>query len=145
MFHDGGLTFDENYSQGGCTYTASGSYPMTSVVFGGDTGSSIVMNNYPEALPDDLRLEQATLIGPDQRSYIADGVTSRLITGRVSGVGCGTSYITAPGLWWITNDAAYEDGGRIPTVRADGHLQGTFLDIGDHSVFTWNFAPLAEP
>jgi len=144
-YYDGGLTFNENYTEGGCNYTANGSFPMTSVVFGGDTGSSIVINNFPEALPEDLRLEQATLIGPDQRSYIADGVTSRLITGRVSGVDCGTSYVTVPGLWWITNDAAFEDGGRIPTIRADGHLQGTFRDLGDHSVFTWDFAPISEP
>ena len=31
-------------------------------------------------------------------------------------------------------------------VRADGHLQGTFRDVGgDNSVFTWDLAPISEP
>ena len=119
---------------------------MSSVVFGGDTASSILLNNFPEALPDDLRLEQAGLLGPDQRAYTANGVTGRLITGQVSGVDCEPSYITIAGLWWLTNDTAFEDGGAIPKVRADGHLHGTFREVGgDNSVFTWDLAPIPEP
>ncbi len=146
IFHDGGLTFNESYTQGGCSYTANGSFLMSSVVFGGDTASSILLNNFPEALPDDLRLEQAGLLGPDQRAYTANGVTGRLITGQVSGVDCEPSYITIAGLWWLTNDTAFEDGGAIPKVRADGHLHGTFREVGgDNSVFTWDLAPIPEP
>ena len=119
---------------------------MSSVVFGGDTGSSIVMNNFPEALPDDLRVDQASLIGPDQRAYIANGVTSRMITGQVSGADCDSTYFTFAAIWWLTNDEAFDQGGVIPKVRADGHLQGTFREVGgDNSVFTWDFAPIPEP
>jgi len=146
MFHDGGLTFDERYTSGGCTYSANGSFPMSSVVFGGDTGSSIVMNNYPEALPDELRVDQAGLIGPDQRAYLADGVTIRIINGQVSGRDCDSSYITFAGLWWLTTDKPFDEGGVIPKVQANGHLQGTFRETGgDRSVFTWDLAPIAEP
>lgn len=145
MFHDGGLTFEESYSQGGCNYSANGSFPMSTVVFGGDTGTSIVINNFAEALPEDLRLEQAGLIGSELGAYIADGVTSRLITGQVSGRDCDPSYVTFVGMWLLTTDRPFDEGGRIPTAKANGHLQGEFRDVGDGSVYKWDLAPLAEP
>ena len=144
LFHDGGVAFDERYSEGVCTYSASGSFPLTSVVVGGDSASSIVLNNFLEAYPDDLRVSQENLLGPSERSYTANGLTFRFLTGQVSGRDCGPTYTTTVGLWLLTNATAFEDGGVPPKVLPDGHLQGTFQD-SEGSFYKWDLAPIIEP
>jgi hypothetical protein len=146
LYKDGALQFDEAYSIDGCSYRANGSFPMPNIFGGGDTAGSIVLNNFAEALPDDLRLEQFTLIGPQERSYTGNGVMSRTITGTVTGADCGDpTYTTEVGLWWLTNGDAFENGAAIPKLRADGHMQGRFVESGDGAVFVWDFAPVQEP
>lgn len=145
IFADGGLEFNERYTAGDCTYTASGSYQMRSVVSGGDSASSIVINNFTEALPPDLRSEQQRLLGPDERSYIGNGETLRLVTGQVSGQDCDPTYITAPALWLLTNLEDFEDDGTPPKVRPDGHLAGTLNDRDSNTVYRWDLTPVQEP
>ncbi len=144
LFHDGGVAFDEKYTEGSCTYSASGSFPMISVVDGGDSASSIVINNFTEAYPDDVRVSQESLLGPVKRSYTANGLTFRFLTGQVSGKDCGPTYSTTIDLWLLTNATAFEDGGVPPKVQPDGHLKGTFLDR-DGSFYSWDLAPIVEP
>ena len=145
IFADGGLEFNERYTAGDCTYSASGSYEMRSVVSGGDTASSIVINNFTEALPPDLRSEQQRLLGPDERSYIGNGETLRLVTGQVSGQDCDPTYITAPALWMLTNLDDFEDGGIPPKVRPDGKLAGSLNDPDSKTVYRWDLTPIQEP
>jgi hypothetical protein len=146
MFADGGLEFTEQYAAGGCTYSASGSYLMRSVVSGGDTASTILINNFTEALPPDLRLEQQKLLGPDERSYVGTGETLRLVTGQVSGPDCDPpTYITAPALWLLTNLKDFEDGGTPPKVRPNGHLAGTLSDPDSNTLYRWDLTPIQEP
>ena len=117
---------------------------MTSVVSGGDSASSIVINNFTEAYPDDLRVSQENLLGPVKRSYTANGLTFRFLTGQVDGKDCGPTYSTTIGLWLLTNETAFEDGGLPPKVQPDGHLKGTFRDA-EGSIFSWDLAPIIEP
>ncbi|HUS36753.1 MAG TPA: DUF6055 domain-containing protein [Verrucomicrobiae bacterium] len=146
VFDAGGVQFNEQYSVDGCSYSASGSFPMTSVVVGGDTASSIVMNNFAEAMLPEMRAEVTSLIGPDERAYTANGATGRQLIGSVRGVDCGdTTYEVTIGAWLLTNDASFEDGGVMPKVQADGHLRGRFVDPSDESVFMWDLAPIQEP
>ncbi|HKX60526.1 MAG TPA: DUF6055 domain-containing protein, partial [Verrucomicrobiae bacterium] len=145
IFADGGLEFNERYTAGDCTYSASGSYEMRSVVSGGDSASSIVINNFTEALPPDLRSEQQRLLGPDERSYIGNGETLRLVTGQVTGQDCDPTYITAPALWMLTNLEDFEDGGIAPKVRPDGKLAGSLNDPDSKTVYRWDLTPVQEP
>lgn len=146
VFHDGGVTFNEQYAIDTCSFSASGSFPMSSVNAGGDTASSIVMNNFIEALPLELRVETAGLIGSNDRAYTANGASLRELIGRVTGTDCGDpTYETHIGGWLLTNAETFEDGGVIPTVRSDGRLQGRFEDPSDGSIYLWNLAPIQEP
>lgn len=146
LFAGGALIFNEAYSESSCSYAANVSASESTVVLGGNSAGTIVINNFMEALPDDLRAEQAQLTGTAERAYIANGVTDRTVNGSVSGApSCGTTYTTAVGAWLLTRDSPSTS----EHVASDGHLRGSWTATApsDSSVevYDWDLAPVREP
>jgi len=96
-------------------------------------------------MPDDLRGNQIPVVGANERSYFANGVTNRLVDGTVTGPqpDCGTTYRSGIGAWLLSAEAA----GQHVLVDADGHLRGTFRPniAGVDEKYTWDLAPIREP
>jgi hypothetical protein len=143
LLRGGELRFDEDYTQSGCHHTASTTVSETSNVLGGMAAGTIVINNFLDSLPDDLRAQQQQLTGTASGAYVADGVSLRLVNGTVTGPQeCGTSYDTGVGAWLLTASPP----ATLSKVAADGHLRATFItgSSGEHT-FEWDLAPMREP
>lgn len=118
----------------------------TTIVPGGNSAGTIVLNNFLDAMADDVRAEQEQLTGIAERAYLANGVTDRLVAGQATGAeGCGPTYTTAVGAWLLTRATPATS----PKVAADGHLRGTWTANGPgdnfNEVYEWDLAPLREP
>lgn len=143
-FESGSGTFDENYTQGPCTYSASGSYSLTSVTKGGEIACSPVINHFPKALPPMFATEVQHLIGLTPRAYHLAGVSNRIVMGTVSGTtSCTGTYVTGPRDFVRTQKDNFESGGVPKLALDDGSFDGSLVD-GD-STFTWHFTPRREP
>jgi hypothetical protein len=148
LYRSGNWTLTERYTSGGCTHTTNASGTDSSVALGGDAAGEIIINNFIESLPLELRNDQVVLVGSNQPgAYLASGISSAQATGSVTGPQppCGTSYETALASWLFTR-------GERPNpiqIAGDGHLRGSFAleQAGDNFTdhYTWDLAPLREP
>jgi hypothetical protein len=145
LFASVALQFIDNHSANSCSYSTNVSLSDTTVVQGGSAAGSIVLNNFIDSMPDDLRGAQIPVVGANERSYFANGVTNRRVDGTVTGPqpDCGTTYQSVIGAWLLTAEAA----GQHALVDADGHLHGTFRPniAGVDEKYTWDLAPIREP
>jgi hypothetical protein len=146
LFRTVGWSLAESYTEDPCSYALSKSGTGTSIYVGGDAFGSMVINNFPESLPADLRQDQYALIGTVRGAYTAN-LSSALfgLFGTVTGPEpeCGTFYQSSLASFLLTNG----DAGSGPVVRLDGHLAGTFVDAsgGDSTTWIWDLEPLLEP
>jgi hypothetical protein len=147
LFTSANVSFNDTHAANGCSYSTDVQISDSSVVVGGSSASTIVLNNFLDSLPDDLRTSQIQLTGTAERAYVSNGVINRLVTGSVSGEQprCGTSYTSAIGVWWLTKAVPETP----PQVAADGHLRGSYVAnrAGDNysETFEWDLAPLRQP
>lgn len=144
LFSGGELAFHEGYGEGRCAYSATLNTSDTTILQGGSSVGSIVLNNFLEALPLDLYASQTALTGTSSRGYVANGATNRLVSGQTLGANCPSSYTTAVGPWLLTRE-----GASATQVMPDGHLRGTWTASVPSDSFTedyeWDLAPLREP
>lgn len=143
LFLGGTWTLVENYGDGGCHYTINAAGSSSSILLGGDSAGTIVVNTFNESLPTDLRLEQESLVGAAERAYLANGVTDKLVNGVVSGTDCGATYQAEIGGWLLTRASA----GQSKVVADDDRMTGTFdaSESGDTEIYEWNFTPQRQP
>ncbi len=144
LFSGGDISFNDAHSESGCTYSASLFTSDTTIVLGGSSAGTILLNNFLDAMPDDVRNEQIGVTGTAERAYVANGVTDRSVLGTVTGGDpCGTKYETGVGPWLLTRATPATS----PKVGQDGHLRG--FDPagtgGDTDNYEWDLEPLQEP
>ncbi|MCC6337771.1 MAG: hypothetical protein IT380_27730 [Myxococcales bacterium] len=143
-FKTGTQTIDENYTEGGCTYRANGSFSASGVASGGDIGGSWMLNQFVGSVPDVFNDPIAQVIGPADRAYVMGISSSRTVTGTVSGPsGCGSTYTAAFGQLVATQADNFETGGMPKRVGPNGNLTGSLV-VGNDT-YTWDFQALREP
>lgn len=135
----------ENYAAQGCSRTLDQTIALDPTVeVGGPGFATIVVNNFIDSLPADVRQQQVTLHGPTSLVYTANGGSSRVEQGfEVCPTGSGP-YSSAASLWLLNHD----ETAPAPVIdRLDGTLAGTFVETGSGSTntYTWTLTPEREP
>jgi len=146
LFRNAAWSLNEAYAESGCSHSLAATGNDTSIVLGGLAFGSLVINNFAESLPANLRQQQQGVVGTARGAYHIDAGSQRFgLIGTVSGPqpDCGTQYSSAPGLFDLTNDGPT----LVPVVNAAGHLKGSFSASAspDSTIFAWDLAPLREP
>lgn len=146
LFRRANWALNESYSESGCSHQLSASGTDTTLVLGGLAFGTLVINNFAESLPANLRTEQQGVVGTVRGAYSIDAGSQRFgLLGTVTGPqpDCGTQYASAPAMFTLTHITP----ALAPVVQLDGRLKGSYVASSspDSVVFTWSLAPLREP
>ncbi|MFT3956374.1 MAG: hypothetical protein QM722_18930 [Piscinibacter sp.] len=146
LFRRATWALNEAYAESGCSYQLAASGTDTTIVLGGLGFGSIVINNFAESLPANLRVEQQGVVGTVRGAYSINAGSQRFgLPGTVTGPqpDCGTRYASATGMFDLTNITP----AGAPVIQLDGHLKGSYIASSspDSVVFSWDLAPLREP
>lgn len=146
LFRRATWAVNEAYSESGCSFQLTASGTDTTIVLGGLGFGNLIINNFAESLPADMRLQQQGVVGSARGAYHIDAGSQRFgLPGTVTGPqpDCGTTYASAPSMFTLTNAAA----ATAPVIQLNGHLKGSFASSTspDSVIFTWDLAPLREP
>ena len=146
LFRRATWALNEAYAESGCSHQLAASGTDTSIVLGGLAFGTLVINNFAESLPADLRLQQQGVVGTARGAYSIDAGSQRYgLPGSVSGPqpDCGTQYSSAPGIFVLSNIVP----AAAPVIQLDGRLKKSYVSSSspDSVIFTWDLAPLREP
>lgn len=148
-FRSGTWTMLESFVEGGdvsCSFSLNSGGSEAAVSLGGTSGGQIDVDVFDEALPAYLRQAAESRYGSAERAYSITGVSTRVVTGQVTGPPeCGPFYQSALGNWLLTS----AEPAKSPVVDANGRLKASFVAVdygGGHELkYSWDLVPKRQP
>jgi len=146
LFRRANWSVAEAFTENSCNYLLNASGIDTSIVLGGLAAGNLVINNFAESLPSNLRSDQYGVVGSKRGAYLVESHSLRFnLPGTVTGPqpDCGTQYFSAPSAFVLTHTSPAQ----AKVVTLAGRLKGSFQSAAspDSVLFEWDLAPLREP